>query len=105
MSCGVGRRHGSDLALLWLWRSPAAAAPIRPLAWEPPYAVGKPLKKQKKKKIVMAENFPKLMTDTKAQIQEAQTIPRRKTALNIIFKMQKKQRQRGKSGKKPEGKK
>ena len=53
----------------------------------------------------MAENFPKLMTDTKPQIQEAQTIPRRKTALNIIFKMQKKQRQRGKSGKKPEGKK
>ena len=26
--------------MLWLWRRPAAAAPIRPLAWEPPYAVG-----------------------------------------------------------------
>ena len=37
MSCGVGHRHGSDLALLWLWRRPAATAPIRPLPWEPPY--------------------------------------------------------------------
>ena len=40
MSCGVGRRHGSDPALLWLWRRLAATAPIRPLAWEPPYAAG-----------------------------------------------------------------
>ena len=40
MSCGVGRRHGSDPALLWLWPRPAAIAPIQPLAWEPPYAVG-----------------------------------------------------------------
>ena len=29
-----------DPALLWLWRRPAATAPIRPLAWEPPYATG-----------------------------------------------------------------
>ena len=38
MSCGVGCRHGSDLALLWLWLWPAATAAIRLLAWEPPYA-------------------------------------------------------------------
>ena len=38
MSSGVGRRRSSDLALLWLWRRPAATALIRPLAWEPPYA-------------------------------------------------------------------
>ena len=50
MSCGVGHRHGSDLALLWLWCSLTAVAPIGPLAWEPPYAVGAALKKQKKKK-------------------------------------------------------
>ena len=31
MSCGVGRRHGSDPSLLWLWRRPSATAPIRPL--------------------------------------------------------------------------
>ena len=37
MSCGVGSRHGSDPALLWLWCRLAATAPIRPLAWEPPY--------------------------------------------------------------------
>ena len=39
MSCGVGRRRGSDPAWLWLWCRPVAVAPIRPLAWEPPYAV------------------------------------------------------------------
>src|SRR5512147_2690885 len=32
MSCGVGRRRGLDLALLWLWCRLAAAAPIGPLA-------------------------------------------------------------------------
>ena len=50
MSCGVGRRQGSDLALLWLWHRLVATVPIRPLAWEPPYAVGVALKGQKKKK-------------------------------------------------------
>ena len=40
MSYGVGRGRGLDLALLWLWRRPVATAPIRPLAWEPPYAPG-----------------------------------------------------------------
>ena len=42
MTCGVGHRHGLDLALLllWLWRRPETTAPIGPLAWEPPYAVG-----------------------------------------------------------------
>ena len=44
MSCGVGLRCGSDLPLLWLWHRPAAAALIRPLAWEPPYATGTALK-------------------------------------------------------------
>jgi len=34
--------------LLWLWRRPAAAAPIKPLAWEPPYAVGVALEKAKR---------------------------------------------------------
>ena len=48
MSCGVGRRQGSDPALLWLWRRPVATAPIRALAWELPYAVGAALKKKKK---------------------------------------------------------
>ena len=40
MSCGVGRRCSSD---------PAATALIRPLAWEPLYAVDAALKRQKRK--------------------------------------------------------
>ena len=39
-----------DPVLLWLWWRPTAVAPIRPLAWEPPYATGVALKSQKKKK-------------------------------------------------------
>ena len=50
MSCGVGQRQGLDLALLWLWHRLVAAAPIQPLAWESPYAVGAVLKKKKKRK-------------------------------------------------------
>ena len=50
MSCDVGCRYGSDPALLWLWRRPAATALIQPLAWESSYAAGAALKRQKKKK-------------------------------------------------------
>ena len=50
MSCGVGRRRASDPVLLWLWRRPVATAPIRPLAWELPYAPGVALKKKKTEK-------------------------------------------------------
>ena len=46
MSCGVGSRHVSDSALLWLWCRLAAVALIRPLVWESPYAVGAALKKK-----------------------------------------------------------
>ena len=35
---------------LWLWCRPVAAAPVRPLAWEPPCAAGAALKRRKKKK-------------------------------------------------------
>ena len=53
MSCDVGCRHSSDLALVWLWYRLAAMAPIGPLAWEPPYAARaaqEMAKRQKKKK-------------------------------------------------------
>ena len=61
MSCGVGRRCGSDPALLRLWHRPVATAPIRPLAWESPYAMGAALEKgkktkKKKKKNVLTHN-------------------------------------------------
>ena len=49
MSCGVGHRHGLGPTLLWLWARPVATAPIGPLAWEPPYAEGMGLKRQKTK--------------------------------------------------------
>ena len=50
MSCCVGCRHGSDPELLCLWHRPVATAPIRPLAWEPPYAAGAAQEMAKKKK-------------------------------------------------------
>ena len=53
VSCGVGLRRSSDPTLLWLWRRLTATAPIRPLAWEPPYATGaaqETAKRQKNKK-------------------------------------------------------
>ena len=50
MSCGVGCRRDSDATLLWLRCRLAATAPIQPLAWEPPYAMGAALGKTKKKK-------------------------------------------------------
>ena len=49
MTCGVGHRWGLDPTLLCLWCRPAAAPPIRPLAWEPPYDAGAALKKIKNK--------------------------------------------------------
>ena len=55
MSYGVDRRHGLDLALLWLWCRPAAAAPIQCLAWKLPYAPGAALKRKKKKKRLKAK--------------------------------------------------
>ena len=47
MSFGVGCRRGSDPMLLWPWCTPVATAPIRPLAWEPPYAMGMALEMAK----------------------------------------------------------
>ena len=43
-------QHGSDPALLWLWRRLAATALIIPLSWEPPYAMGAALEKTKRQK-------------------------------------------------------
>ena len=43
-------RCDSDLALLWLWPRPAVAAPILPLTWELPNAIGEDLEKKKKNK-------------------------------------------------------
>ena len=74
MSCGVGHRQGLDLALLCLWLRSAAAAPTRPLAWEPPYATGAALKRLKKKnplgrkRIWIALSFINLQVSLAVQI-------------------------------------
>ena len=44
-----GCRLGWDLVLLWLWLRLAAAAPIRPLAWELPHTAGVALKRKGKR--------------------------------------------------------
>ena len=54
MSCVVGHRHSLDPALLWLWYRLAAAALIRPLAWEHPGAALKRQLKKKKKKLALS---------------------------------------------------
>ena len=51
MSCGGGHRRGLEPTLLWLWHRPGATAPIRPLAWEPPYAADVALEKAKRQEI------------------------------------------------------
>ena len=40
----MGHVHGLDLMVLCLWYSLAAVAPIGPLAWELPNAMGEALK-------------------------------------------------------------
>ena len=72
MSCGIGRRCSSDPMLLWLWCRRAATAPIRPLAWEPPYATAAALKRQKGKKKNVLNGW---ISDLKIYI----------TILNILF--------------------
>ncbi len=57
MSCGVGCRSGLHPKLLWLWRRPAAVAPIQPLAWELSHATGAALKSKKKKKKSQIKTF------------------------------------------------
>ena len=68
MSCGVGRRCGLDPALLWLWRRPADAAPIRPLAWESPYAIDEAVKKKRKKDLHNDSYAPKNITKSSNNI-------------------------------------
>ena len=52
MSCGVDHRLSLDLALLGLRCRPMAIAPIQPLAWEPPHAMGAALKGHTQKNIL-----------------------------------------------------
>ena len=60
VSCAVDPRCGLDLALLWLWRRPAVTTLIRPLAWEPSYAVGAVSPPPKKTKKELKEDVKKV---------------------------------------------
>ena len=64
VSCDVGHRHGSDLALLWLWCRPAAVAPIGPLTWELSYTEGAARKSRERKK--KSQLIPYLLTQTES---------------------------------------
>ena len=103
MSCGVGRRCGSDPVLLWLWHRSVATAPIRPLAWEPLYAVGVAQEKAKKKKKNYGEFSVTQVKDLVLSLLRHSSIPglgtstycrhskkkekRKKKGLNILFKI------------------
>ena len=63
MSCGVSCRHGSDLAWPWLWLRLVATPPIKPLAWEQPYAVGVALKRRKDQKKKKERKKKRKLTD------------------------------------------
>ena len=70
--CGVGHSLSSAPTLLWLWCRLAAAAPLQPLAWELPYAMGVALKSKKKKKpdpaegITLEPEFPTAVQPTQS---------------------------------------
>ena len=79
MSCGVGRRHGSDPMLLWLWRRPVATAPIPPQAWESPCAVGAVLKRH-----THAHRLKKKKSDSLGVQKSSYTIYKVKNAREIV---------------------
>ena len=61
----MGRRGGLDLLLLWVWYRLTAAAQIRPLAWELPYASGVALKRRGRKKGKKEEGRKEITSVTK----------------------------------------
>jgi len=87
--CGVGCRCGSDPALLWLWCRPVATALIRPLACEPPYAVGAVLEKAKRQKrkenseLTSSHRHTKTATAYRAMILNSDLKTRRKDFLQL----------------------
>ena len=86
MSFGVGHRPGLDPALRWLQCRLAAAALIRPLGWEPPYAASVALKSKKKEKTpqnpTLVSNIP---SPTPSWPQTAQAPDRHLTGFVILL--------------------
>ena len=72
----MGGRCGSDP--VWLWRRPAAAAPIQPLAQELPYAAGMDIRKKKERKksnyfmvLAKAYYYSKIIKSVKKKLPDA----------------------------------
>ena len=85
MGCGMGRRCGLDLALLWLWCRPAAVAPLQPLTWEPPY-VGAALKDKKKKERNYWRNYTKLYRMSDWTVQNVAKKEQEDSCLSFVSK-------------------
>ena len=89
MSCGIGLRWSSDPVLLWLQYRPVPVAPVQPLAWELPYALGMvPPKKTKKKTETKQTNKKNEGTHTHTQPlkrQKGQPNKCRSLALGLYF--------------------
>ena len=59
--------------MLWLWRRLVATAQIRPLAWEPPYAMGVALEKAKRQKKKRKKKEKKQEDGSKGWLRESGT--------------------------------
>ena len=82
MSCSVGRRLGSDPALLWLWYRLAATVLNGLLAWEPKYAAGVALKRQGKKKKIDSMSLIAILTQKSVNLTNQQKLSK----IKKIFK-------------------
>ena len=71
-----------DLALLWLWRRPLATAPIGPLSWEPPYAMGAALKRKKKNPTTAGQVAAEVRVPSPAWTQRIKDLAHQKTVAN-----------------------
>ena len=74
--CRSQTQLGSGV-LLWLWCRPAAAAPIGPLAWELPYAVGGVLEKTNKQKKTQKTEYKSRIVVTSGESGKAHQGPLR----------------------------
>ena len=78
----MGCKCGRDPTLLWLWCRLAAIAPIRPLAWEHPYAMGTVFKKKKNATLVFSHHtLTKCINIVFAKTSPSATV----TSLCLIF--------------------
>ena len=79
-----------DPTLLWLWCRLAAAAPIRLLAWELPYAWGVALKvkknKNKKKKILKEIYNPKIVYKSLLNLEFIHNLAHYESALSLLMR-------------------